>query len=621
MVRLLKACCQGGNDEVAMLVTSASAMVGVEECCRALLAHCRVRGSGIYTGADDVVCTSPLSSPATPTATTMGHMMYETGDNILRILAPPVRLAGMEDAEVPHNEMDEDSDFQEKPIVATAAAKKSTTPRAKARAGGNRMSFSLPSSAIFEKGVRSYGGGATENGEGNKPRAVVHFGTLGSAALTASESYEDGGRTQGSAFELLAFLVELVDLLPLGAAQVRSPLLWLTVKIICTPAIASLAHQRDLSTHEHGHHTSADRLICAELVDLLSCLLAKVQHHNSIDDLLADQYRDGTPMVDDMRDDLKFMAVLHPHTLGAVFSCRTREAVERIFKICDGQAVPFSKYTRKDPHVHHVNSNTDKGSSRHRVNSSEDTSRSIVRSASKSFLKSGSGGDGGGGLANDSNGSNRAALTLAQAFEEFQQGLTTNPHVLTAILRRRFQLLSVLENGTHPKPGAFPNGSEVKITWDMLVPRFVRYSHEPGRFEKEDKESATADHNGRETVHIILRLLRDHLVKARTLPLDKDGNVVVSKGTAKEAGGRGTTEVRQYEDTRMVQLVTIDVSKLPHKADRIDFAHKQHTLMKHGCVNLAARIMMAADSAVEDGDLADEALAVSKSTCQCSKHQ
>jgi hypothetical protein len=146
-----------------------------------------------------------------------------------------------------------------------------------------------------------------------------------------------------------------------------------------------------------------------------------------------------------------------------------------------------------------------------------------------------------------------------------------------------------------------------QVTWEMLVPRFVRYAREPGRFE-EDKDPS--DHNGCETVHIILRLLRDHLVKARTLPLDSNGNVVTAILKRGESSSSSSEQPRRvFNDTRMAQLQTVEVGELPSLQDRQEFVHKQHTLMKHGCVELTSRIMMAADT-VEDGDLADEALAV-----------
>lgn len=133
-----------------------------------------------------------------------------------------------------------------------------------------------------------------------------------------------------------------------------------------------------------------------------------------------------------------------------------------------------------------------------------------------------------------------------------------------------------------------------------MVPRFVRYTSE---FDSYEEDNDQTDHDGSETCHIILRLLRDHLVKARTLPLDSSGSVVT------ERDGKTGESIKKYDDPRVVKLTTVEVGDLPRSEDRQRFVNKQHTLMKHGCVELMARIMMSQDTA-EDGDLADEALEV-----------
>mmetsp|Transcript_1238 Transcript_1238/g.2394 ORF Transcript_1238/g.2394 Transcript_1238/m.2394 type:complete len:1459 (+) Transcript_1238:3-4379(+) len=419
---------------------------------------------------------------------------------------------------------------------------------------------------------------------------------VGSAALTASETYEDGCLREGGAFEVLALLVELVDLLPCSASQVRSPLLWQCVRVVCVPAIDALARNRGSSidfnhnladgSSGKGNHSANDRVLCAELVDLLDRLLDKIHHHGLIDDVLSEQYRTGQPMVDDMRDDLKFMSVTYPNTLGKVFSDRTREAVKRIFALCDGKAPPTSKHTRKDAHAYGTAHNAGGFSwMASEAKKSQKGSMDFLTSGSalKKLVKNAL--------------SVQEELSLGSAFEAFRQGLRSNPHVNVAILRRRFQLLSVLENGTQPDVAKFPRGCVV-VTWEMIVDRFVRYTSERSSYEEDGN---SADCFGSETMHIILRLLRDHLVKARTLPLDSNGDpVVTSKGGGKE---------RVYDDPRVVKLELMDAVDLPDMEDQEAYAAKQHVLLKHGCVELMARIIMSQETA-EDGDIADEALEV-----------
>jgi len=48
-------------------------------------------------------------------------------------------------------------------------------------------------------------------------------------------------------------------------------------------------------------------------------------------------------------------------------------------------------------------------------------------------------------------------------FEAFCDGIRRNPHVQTAILRRRFALLTVLEQGTLADPTRTPKGSVVQV--------------------------------------------------------------------------------------------------------------------------------------------------------------
>ena len=51
---------------------------------------------------------------------------------------------------------------------------------------------------------------------------------------------------------------------------------------------------------------------------------------------------------------------------------------------------------------------------------------------------------------------------LEATFRAFQLGLKFNPHIKMAILRRRFELLTVLELGSKPDPKQFPNAVQVE---------------------------------------------------------------------------------------------------------------------------------------------------------------
>jgi hypothetical protein len=370
MIRLLKACCQGGQDEVTMLFTSAS-LVGIEECCRSLLAHCCLSGLGIGAASNSTnqlqdgeegeekgehdSWAQPGILPEFDDADPLTLTYIDGGDDILRILAPAARVMGVKTDHI-EGALDDDGaaseaggaenepykkksfSFRSKTPMAPGISNSTHKPKEPRASKANMASPGKRPSASSLAAVGATAGGAGGSKQGE---AVV---LVGSTALTASENFEDGCLREGGAFELLSLLVEMVDSLPLSESQVRSPLLWLTVKTICVPAIDSLARHRDLPTHEHGHHTSADRVVCAELVDLLDRLLFKISNHNLIDDVLSEQYRSGQPIVDDMRDDLNYMAVTKAETLGKEFSGRTREAVDRIFKFCDGHAVAVSRY-------------------------------------------------------------------------------------------------------------------------------------------------------------------------------------------------------------------------------------------------------------------------------------
>jgi len=630
MVRLVKACCQGGNDEGIGLLTSSSEMLSVEACCRTLLAHIR----------KDSTVAEPQLAPAQKQK---NHTFVTDGETILRTLSPPSRLTGIyTEMEVSSIEdtanLDVDDDLHKDSLFATKPRgfgasrtrtmgsstfkiiskekNESLSERRKniVTATTSSSFLSEPDQAVRREITRSFSfvgnrKGYDEGGK-NAPSSTERCDVMGATVLTATESYEDGCLREGGAFEVLSLLVELVDLLPLSSQQVRSPLLWECVGAVCVPAIDALARNRQERVSTHGYHTTSDRVVCAELVDLLDRLLLKVNHFGLMDDLLADQYRAGEPYVDDMRDDLQYLAVVNAGSLGRVLSKRSREAVDRIFVLCDdmGDSLPMSIYGRKDPHVY----DTEQAAGFVEVVKMA-TERNKTAQSNKGLELTGKvEGKNLKGLVK----SCRQFPTLAtpkfdffDSFQAFQEGILSNSHVNTAILRRRYELLTVLERGTTPDPAKYGTFA-VAVTWEMLVARFIRYAKEEGR-----SGQGGDTHIRSSTCQIILRLLRDHLVKARTMPLDCDGNIVVEQcepNATKESGGVEAffpTTRRVYDDLRVVVLETVDVADLPLVRYRREFVHKQHVLLKHGCVDLTAHIMMTTATAA-NGDLADKALEV-----------
>jgi hypothetical protein len=305
MLRLLKACCQGGNDKVATLFASASAMIGVEECCHALLAHCLRK---------------PALSPRSPSAAAsffpaLGDEdngsedgkgsadpspYISDGDKILRILAPPSRfIAGAESHVVKSNQLEKVK--EPKRQFSNAVPKMPFVD-----SHGPSISFFGSPKKQTEEDHHNQQEEADhlEVAENKTTEEEVHV-KVGGAAFTSSECFEDGSLVERGAFEVLALLVELVDLLPLSASQLRSPLLWECVSTVVLPAVDELAHRRGLSEEAdnendddkvQGERSSSnvgsknlrsrlasDRIVCAELVDLMDRLLTRIDHHNLID--------------------------------------------------------------------------------------------------------------------------------------------------------------------------------------------------------------------------------------------------------------------------------------------------------------------------------------------------
>jgi hypothetical protein len=366
MVRLLKACCLGGNGHVAMLLTSGSDAIGIEECCSALLSHFRVdqqednvdhlttNSSTISAGSEEGVNEGgyrgniQTSTKERIFRRAPSHAFMKNGEAILRKLTPLLRLIG--DGEEEEEEEEEEGEAKSakshssqssslsslfapqgggangggvgvSPDPAPAAdqepkrrrgrpskappsfvkdpssvTKVPTLEPAVAAAGRGNHSAEAHVTLGAVKSERRISSSITKR-QDDKNDEEVRYEVVGSAALTSSERYEDaknntnslGGQQQqpqqrNSAFELLSLLVELVDSLPLSSTQVRSPLLWECVEVVCAPVVSVLARNRSpLRRLTHGPFSTSDRMVGAEVVDLLERLLTKGHQHNVIE--------------------------------------------------------------------------------------------------------------------------------------------------------------------------------------------------------------------------------------------------------------------------------------------------------------------------------------------------
>ena len=166
--------------------------------------------------------------------------------------------------------------------------------------------------------------------------------------------------------------------------------------------------------------------------------------------------------------------------------------------------------------------------------------------------------------------------TLAQRLEAFKGTVMRNPHILRALQRRRFSMVSVLEAGVPAPPQKTgrkagrslanrsldsreivenPLCSAVAIGWSDLAKRFVAYC----------TEHIHQTHGT--TVQLIFETWMAHLMKARTLALEEDG-VTPAESIAKASILRQVTPHALgdglYADYRAKQVVlnTLGVTKL-----------------------------------------------------------
>jgi hypothetical protein len=191
-----------------------------------------------------------------------------------------------------------------------------------------------------------------------------------------------------------------------------------------------------------------------------------------------------------------------------------------------------------------------------------------------------------------------ALFTLQERLATFKTTVSVNPRILGALQRRRFSMVSVLEEGTPappPKVGRAltyksaatkeqvenPLCSAVAIAWGDVTKRFVSYCTE----HFYDEGGA-----GRATVQLILETWMAHLVKARTLALEEDG----------------TTPAESIAKASVLRQVT------PHELSDDRYAAyraKQVALNSFGVTELLAKIISSLDD-ISPGGLPDIALDV-----------
>jgi len=403
------------------------------------------------------------------------------------------------------------------------------------------------------------------------PRKDIRRATLSSSITSTSatvpakpfgvtinrEIYELGGLNVGGVSDLLMLLVELADLLPLSEREVRSPEVWNLMRRVTMPALDYLANIEDRPLF-HG-----ERVVNAALIDFLDSLLTKIDTHGLLEALLAEQYRAGENMIEDMRDDLRSMK--DHYFFHDCLSSRSRDAVDRIVLRCSGRGelINNSKIN-KDIHIY------------------PDQEKISGRSLSKAYKIPSFSSFG------------LQAQDFYQQVSIFRTGISKNKHIQKAIQRRRFELLTKLENGVPADTKKYPGAADV--VWEKLVRRMAVYALDRSSSLVQDTD--IDDHDGQEICEIIFRLLKDHLIKARTWPLNEDGERVV------DANGKNS-----FNDPSVVDLKLLDPEDLSTE-DRQSYVDKQLALLDNGIVQLLLEVIIMRNSDEEDGDLADMSLEV-----------
>ena len=133
---------------------------------------------------------------------------------------------------------------------------------------------------------------------------------------------------------------------------------------------------------------------------------------------------------------------------------------------------------------------------------------------------------------------------IGEKLAAFKSTVLENPKIRMVIQRRRFTMVTKLEEGCPgPKTSntffddeSDPLNAAVALGWDDVVERFVRYTHEhcySVDLENHAHGGVSAGSPGA-TCIMILETFTAHLVKARTWPLDAAGNKLESLGKAEQ---------------------------------------------------------------------------------------
>ena len=409
-----------------------------------------------------------------------------------------------------------------------------------------------------------------------------------------SEHHESMAES-GGAWDLLALMVAMVDELPVSETQARSPKLWGFMREVVVPAVETLAGRQRFS--------AADRFIAEQLVSVVDRLMAKFHRINIVEELIEDQaegesHSENT--LNDLRDD--FYAISRDPSLARDLSPHAIEAIGRIHLVFQGRGddVAPTRFPRHQP----IKAKGVAPRRRASLNGAETPRTPGTAAGAPSNA-----------VAAAARGSApKVKEPVAVQMEAFKAGVMRNENIERTIARRQFHFVSVLEEGAPRRSGKGFEGA-VEITWDMIVKRFVAFVRGL-RFEKNESGNGAGvgAHSGIDTCILIFTVLRKHLVKARTYPLDAHGRVV------RDAKGRVT-----FQDAeRIVTLKTVRATDLPWEEAR-DYAAKLSALNNHDVMELMAQVLIEnrAESASAGGDapsLADEAFDVIVELFRGSNH-
>lgn len=299
--------------------------------------------------------------------------------------------------------------------------------------------------------------------------------------------------------------------------------------------------------------TVKERAVNAALVDFFNHILSSLNRHGTLEALIAEQYRSSDNIIEDMRDDLRFMK--DTPVFDSCLSTKTREAIEKIIMMCDGQSALID--TSRPVKVVHlypeqlISNNVATGSSEAKA------AGSIQR--------------------------------FHQCVNEFRAALTNNKYINLDIQLRRYKMLKRLEQGVKADKRKY-KGS-VNITWESLVKRMAVYARD--RCSDVNAVEDEKSNDGVNTCKLIFRLLRDYLVHARSYPMSEDGHRLL------DANGDN-----DFNHPAAVSLKLMPPDQLTEKERQV-YYDKQLNLLDNGAVHLLLDVIMMRNIDEEEGGIAD----------------